>query len=112
MKPTAGSEAAQKHADTNNMFETKGQEKTVPWETLQLTALCVLELQKSSWTSAEELKSIAFFEDSLQEQLRKLNELGVDVKVEKSAPSSLPKELTAEEPAEEAEGGVELKTGP
>ncbi|KAI6223088.1 hypothetical protein M3Y99_01465900 [Aphelenchoides fujianensis] len=87
-----------------NVFESQGNEKTTPWEQLELAAVCFLELQRTAQIQFEELASWATFDDRFSEQLKKLKEVGIDLKLEKAA-VPLPEQESVD--AEGAEEGGE-----
>ncbi|KAI6223667.1 Leucine-rich repeat-containing protein 9 [Aphelenchoides fujianensis] len=87
-----------------NVFESQGNEKTTPWEQLELAAVCFLELQRTAQIQFEELVSWATFDDRFSDQLKKLKEVGIDLKLEKAA-VPLPEQESVD--AEGAEEGGE-----
>lgn len=68
-----------------DQLKSSGNEKTTPWENLELAAVCFLELQRTAQIQFEELSNWAVFDDRFSDQLKKLKEVGIDLKLEKSA---------------------------
>lgn len=50
---------------------------------MELVAVCLIELQRTAQFQFDELESWAVFEEHLNEQIKKLKEVGIDLKLEK-----------------------------
>jgi hypothetical protein len=59
-------------------------ERTVPWESLELAAVCLVEFQRTAQCQFDELHSWPLFDERFTEQLKKLKEVGIDLKLEKA----------------------------
>ncbi|CAD5224468.1 unnamed protein product [Bursaphelenchus okinawaensis] len=66
-----------------NNFELQGKEDGFTWNQMELVGLCVMELQRSSWPSFEELKNFHHFDEHINDQVKKLKDLGIELKLEK-----------------------------
>lgn len=76
------------------------QEETVPWSDIELVAVCLIELQRTAQCQFDELQSWSIFEERLNEQIKKLKEVGIDLKLEKA---TIQKDESMDEEDENAE---------
>lgn len=51
---------------------------------MELVAVCLIEIQRSAQLQFDELESWPVFEEHLNEQIKKLKEFGIDLKLEKA----------------------------
>lgn len=72
------------HKQTNFPFLLE-EDKIVEWSNVELTAICLIEFQRTTQCQFDELSSWTVFEEKFNEQIKKLKEVGVDVKLEKTS---------------------------
>ncbi|KAI6186361.1 Leucine-rich repeat-containing protein [Aphelenchoides besseyi] len=67
---------------TTKPFE--GNDKSTPWQNIELAAVCFLEFHRTAQVQLEELANWNTFDDRFNEQVNKLRDVGIDLKFEKA----------------------------
>ncbi|CAD5231908.1 unnamed protein product [Bursaphelenchus xylophilus] len=99
VKVKANAKAEKIEDQNNNSYEAQGKDECYYWGNLELVFLCVIELQRSSWPTFEEVKNIHHFDEHINNQVKTLKDLGIELKLEKVV-LPLQKQATEEEGAE------------
>ncbi|KAI6190143.1 hypothetical protein M3Y97_00084900 [Aphelenchoides bicaudatus] len=81
---TTNGQAVNGNAEPKNAYENGENEKTVQWSNLELVAVCLIELQRIGQCQFDELHSYAVFDERFNEQIKKLKDVGIDLKLEKA----------------------------
>lgn len=73
-------------ANLNDPFRLiLGQTMSIDWSELELAAVCLIELHTPGQICLEDLRNIKNFEEKFANQVKRLKELGIDLKLEKLA---------------------------
>ncbi|KAI6237281.1 Leucine-rich repeat-containing protein [Aphelenchoides besseyi] len=64
--------------------DSKGNDKSTPWQNIELATVCFLEFHRTAQVQFEELANWNTFDDRFNEQVKKLKDVGIDLKIEKT----------------------------
>uniref|UniRef100_A0AC35GDG4 Uncharacterized protein n=1 Tax=Panagrolaimus sp. PS1159 TaxID=55785 RepID=A0AC35GDG4_9BILA len=81
--PSEGNKEIAAGPDGDMEFASKGQIESAYWSELELSVLCLIEIQPSGSVVFEDLQNPTFFEEKLGTQVKKLKSLGIDLKIDK-----------------------------
>ena len=68
---------------TSESFSFSGQIESAYWSELELSLLCLIEIQPAGSVVFEDLQNPTFFDEKLGTQTKKLKSLGIDLKIDK-----------------------------